>query len=198
MKSGEALAAKIIDIDRQYTPTARLCSPRAIRSKKSEAWFHELKKCIRFISKLSSYLGFRWLTPSPLNIDPRNNSMENMIHFISLYLEVLQDFQKQEACSHLFQPTLSLSFCVWTSLRSLEKTTPTFRKAFVWLKVGIKLHIFLIYFARSKILSLRDHVTFRTWSCACVCEGWMSFWVVFDFGFSILPLGSFFFSRVRL
>ena len=67
----------------------------------------------------------------------------------------------------------------------------------MWLKVGIKLHIFLIYFARSKILSLRDHVTFRTWSCACVCEGWMSFWVVFDFGFSILPLGPLlFFSRV--
>ena len=59
MKSGGALAAKIIDIDRQHTPTARLCSPRAIRSKKSEAWFHELKECIRFISKLSSYLGFR-------------------------------------------------------------------------------------------------------------------------------------------
>ena len=58
MKSGEALAAKIIDIDRQHTPTARLCSPRAIRSKKSEAWFHELKECIRFIPKLSLYLGF--------------------------------------------------------------------------------------------------------------------------------------------
>ena len=57
----------------------------------------------------------------------------------------------------------------------------------MWLKVVIKLHIFLIYFARSKILSLRDHVIFRTWSCAYVCEGWMSFWVVFDFGFSILP-----------
>ena len=82
MKSGGALVAKITDIDRQHTPTAKLCSPRAIRSKKSEAWFHELKECIRFISKLSSYLGFRWLTPSPLNIDPQNNSMENMIHFL--------------------------------------------------------------------------------------------------------------------
>ena len=28
------------------------------------------------------------------------------------------------------------------------------------LKIGINLHIFLIYFARSKILSLRDHVIF--------------------------------------
>ena len=37
MKSGGVLVAKIIDIDRQHTPTAKLCSPRAIRSKKSEA-----------------------------------------------------------------------------------------------------------------------------------------------------------------
>ena len=59
MKLGGALAAKIIDIDRQHTPTAKLCSPRAIRSKKSEAWFHKLKECIRFISKLSSYHGFQ-------------------------------------------------------------------------------------------------------------------------------------------
>jgi len=36
MKSGEALAAKIIDIDRQNTPTARLCSPRAIRLRKEQ------------------------------------------------------------------------------------------------------------------------------------------------------------------
>ena len=82
MKLGGALGVKFTDIDRQHTHTARLCSPRAIRSKKSEAWFHELKECIWFISKLSSYLGFRWLTPSPLNIDPQNNSMENMIHFL--------------------------------------------------------------------------------------------------------------------
>ena len=59
MKSGRVLAAKIIDIDRQHTPTAKLCSPRAIRSKKSEDWFHELKEYIRFISKLFSYLAFR-------------------------------------------------------------------------------------------------------------------------------------------
>ena len=94
MKSGRALAAKIIDIDRQHTPTARLCSPRAIRSKKSEAWFHELKECIRFISKLSSYLGFRWLTPSPLNIDPQNNSMKNMIHFLFSVLGGFARFSK--------------------------------------------------------------------------------------------------------
>ena len=160
MKLGGALVAKITDIDRQHTPTARLCSPRAIRSKKSEAWFHELKESIRFISKLSSYLGFRWLTPSPLNIDPQNNSMENMIHFLFSVLGGFARFSKQEACSHLVQLTLSLSFCVWISLRSLEKTSPTFKYAFVWLKVGINLHIFLIYFARSKILSLRDHVIF--------------------------------------
>ena len=94
MKSGGALAAKITDVDRQHTPTARLSSPRAIRSKKSEAWYHELKECIRFISKLSSYLGFRWLTPSPLNIDPLNNSMENMIHFLFSVLGGFARFSK--------------------------------------------------------------------------------------------------------
>ena len=120
--------------------------------------------------------------------------MENMIHFLFSVLGGFARFSKQKACSHLFQLTLSPTICVWTSLRSLEKTSPMFKKAFVWLKVGINLHIFLIYFARSKILSLRDHVTFRTWSCVCVCEGWMSFWVVFDFGFSIFPLCLFFYS----
>ena len=60
----------------------------------SEAWFHELKECIRFISKLSSYLGFRWLTPSPLNIDPQNNSMENMIHFLFSILGRFARFSK--------------------------------------------------------------------------------------------------------
>ena len=94
MKPGGALAAKIIDIDRQHTPTARLCSPRAIGSKKSESWFHELKECIRFISKLSSYLGFWWLTSSPLNIDPQNNSMENMIHFLFSVLRGFARFLK--------------------------------------------------------------------------------------------------------
>ena len=68
----------------------------------------------------------------------------------------------------------------------------------MWLKVGINLHIFLIYFARWMILSLRDHVTFRTWSCACVCEGWMSFWVVFDFSLSILPLCTLFFCSSKI
>ena len=34
MKSGGALVAKTIVIDRQHSPTARLCSPRAIRSRK--------------------------------------------------------------------------------------------------------------------------------------------------------------------
>src|SRR6185312_13818629 len=34
-KSGEALAVKIIDINRQHTPTAKLCSPQA-SSRKEE------------------------------------------------------------------------------------------------------------------------------------------------------------------
>ena len=113
MKSGGALAAKIIDIDRQHTPTARLFSPRAIRSKKSEAWFHELKECIRFISKLSSYLGFRWLTPSPLNIDPQNNSMENMIHFLFSVLGGFARFSKTGGMlSSLSTHSQSLILCL--------------------------------------------------------------------------------------
>ena len=75
-------------------PHSQTLLARAIRSKKSEAWFHELKECIRFISKLSSYLGFRWLTPSPLNIDPQNNSMENMIHSLFSVLGGFARFSK--------------------------------------------------------------------------------------------------------
>ena len=113
MKSGGALAAKITDIDHQHTPTARLCLPRTIRSKKSEAWFHELKECIRFISKLSSYLGFRWLTPSPLNIDPQNNSMENMIHFLFSVLGGFVRFSKTGGMlSSLSTHSQSLILCL--------------------------------------------------------------------------------------
>ena len=41
-----------------------------------------------------SYLGFRWLTPSPLNIDPQNDSMENMIHFLFSILGGFARFSK--------------------------------------------------------------------------------------------------------
>ena len=167
MKSGEVLAAKIIDIDRQHTPTARLCSPRAIRSRKSEAWFHKLKECIRFISKISSYLGFRWLMPLPLNIDPQNDSMENMIHFLfSVLGGFFNIFKNRRHALISFNPLLVSHFVFEPHLELLEKTTPTFKKAFVWLKVEIESHIFLIYFARSKILSLRDHITLVM--CICV------------------------------
>ena len=199
MKSGRALVAEITDIDRQHTPTARLCSPRAIRSKKSKAWFHELKECIRFISKLSSYLGFRVANTftfeywSSEQLDGEHDSLP----FLCTW-RFCKIFKNRRHALISFNPLLVSHFVFEPHLGLLEKTTPTFKKAFVWLKVEIESHIFLIYFARSKILSLRDHVTFRTWSCACVCEGWMSFWVVFDFGFSILPLGPLLFFSSRL
>ena len=64
MNSGEMLAVKIIEIDRQHTPTPRLCSSRAKRVDKdpedqAKSRINELKECIRIISMLSSYLGFR-------------------------------------------------------------------------------------------------------------------------------------------
>jgi len=64
MKSEEILAVKIIEIDRQHTPTHRLCSSRAKRVEidpedHAKSKIHELKECIRIISKLSSYLGFQ-------------------------------------------------------------------------------------------------------------------------------------------
>ena len=72
-------------------PQLDFVRPEQWGRKKCEAWFHELKECIKFISKLSSYLGFWWLTSSPLNIDPQNNSMENMIQF---HFSVLGGFCK--------------------------------------------------------------------------------------------------------
>ena len=103
MKLGGALAAKIINIDRLLALSNK--------AEKSEAWFHELKECIRFISKLSSYLGFRWLTPSPLNMDPQNNSMENMIHFLfSVLGGFLQDFQNRRHALISFNPLLVSHF----------------------------------------------------------------------------------------
>ena len=40
-----------------YPHSQTLLAP-SNKVEKSEAWFHEQKECIRFISKLSSYLGF--------------------------------------------------------------------------------------------------------------------------------------------
>jgi len=59
MKSGGALAAKIIDIDHQHTPTARLCSPRAIRSRKERglvSWTQTMHKS--YFLAFFAYLGF--------------------------------------------------------------------------------------------------------------------------------------------
>ena len=111
MKSSGALVAKIIDIDRQHIPTARLCSPRAIRSKKSEAWFHELKECIRFISKLSSYLGFRVAnTFSFWILILRTTRWRTWFTSFSLYLEVLQDFQNKRQALISFNSLLVSHF----------------------------------------------------------------------------------------
>ena len=64
MNSGEMLAVKIIEIDRQHTLTPRLYSSRAKRVRidpvdQAKSRIQELKECIRIISKLSSYLGFQ-------------------------------------------------------------------------------------------------------------------------------------------
>ena len=58
------LAVEITENDRQHTLTPRLCSSRAKRVDKdpedqAKSRIHELKECIRIISMLSSYLGFR-------------------------------------------------------------------------------------------------------------------------------------------
>ena len=60
MKLGGALAAKSIDIDRQHTPTARLCSPRAIRSRKEQrlvSWTPTMHK--NYFLAFFAYLGFQ-------------------------------------------------------------------------------------------------------------------------------------------
>ena len=60
MKSGKALAAKIIDIVRQHTPIARLCSPRAIRSRKERRlllWTQTRHK--NYFLAFFAYLGFQ-------------------------------------------------------------------------------------------------------------------------------------------
>ena len=64
MNSGEMLVVKIIEIDHQHTPTPRLCSSRAKRVEidpedQAKSKIHELKECIRIISKLSSHIGFQ-------------------------------------------------------------------------------------------------------------------------------------------
>jgi len=60
MISGGELVVKIIDIDRQHTPAARLCSPRAIRSRKDRrqvSWTQTMHKC--YFLAFFAYLGFQ-------------------------------------------------------------------------------------------------------------------------------------------
>jgi hypothetical protein len=55
-----SVGAKIIDIDRQHTPTARLCSPRAIRSKKERrmvSWTQNMHD--NYFLAFFAYLGFQ-------------------------------------------------------------------------------------------------------------------------------------------
>ena len=57
MNYGEMLAVKIIEINRQHTPTPRLCSSRAKRVEidpedQAKSRIYELSECIRIISKL--------------------------------------------------------------------------------------------------------------------------------------------------
>ena len=64
LKSEGMLAVEITENDHQHTPTPRLCSSRAKRVDKdpedqAKSRIHELKECIRIISMLSSYVGFR-------------------------------------------------------------------------------------------------------------------------------------------
>ena len=60
MKSGGVLAAKITDIGCQHTPAARLCSPRAIRSRKEQrlvSWTQTMHK--NYFLAFFAYLGFQ-------------------------------------------------------------------------------------------------------------------------------------------
>ena len=60
MKLGGALAAKIIDIDLQHTPTVRLCSPWAIRSRKERrlvSWTQTMHK--NYFLAFFAYLRFQ-------------------------------------------------------------------------------------------------------------------------------------------
>ena len=64
LKSEGMLAVEITENNRQHTPTPRLCSSRAKRVEidpedQAKSKIHELKECIRIISKLSSHLGFQ-------------------------------------------------------------------------------------------------------------------------------------------
>ena len=75
MKSGGALSAKTIDIDRQHTPTARLCSPRAIRSRKERrlvSWTQTMHKS--YFLAFFAYLGFQVANIIASSIDPQNLS----------------------------------------------------------------------------------------------------------------------------
>ena len=96
MKPGGALVAKIIDIDLQHTPTARLCLPRAIRSKKSEAWFHEFQNMHKsyFLAFSFHPLDSGWLTSSLSSIHPPNMSPRINASLSSRNLEVFQTFLK--------------------------------------------------------------------------------------------------------
>ena len=60
MKSGGALVTKIIDMDRQHTPIARLCSPRALMSRKERrlvSWIQTMHK--NYFLAFFAYLGFQ-------------------------------------------------------------------------------------------------------------------------------------------
>ena len=114
MKPGGALVAKIIDIDRQHTPKARLCSPRAIRTRKEwglVSWTQTMHKDYSLLSLHT--LDSRWLTSSLSSIDPQNLSPRINA---SLYSWSLESFRLLKIRQTLECSIHSGTHGVWPSL----------------------------------------------------------------------------------
>ena len=155
MKSEGMLAVKIIKIDRQHTPTPRLCSSQAkgvdIDSwGSSKAWGSHTQVCIRVISKLFFHTSDSgWLTPlrSPINL--QNNSTKVMTSSCFAVLGRFFLFLNKFKAYSFAQVTHSLDFC--------SQPYWLFQKLFCIRICGAKWrmpHTFNIYIARSNLVSL--------------------------------------------
>ena len=116
MKSGRVLAAKIIDIDRQHTPTARLCSPRAIRSRKERrlvSWTQTMHK--NYFLAFFTYLGFQMVTSSLSSVDPQNLSPRINVGLSSWSLEGFHFFLNK---GKLLNAQFTQALMVYDSLKA--------------------------------------------------------------------------------
>ena len=135
MKSGEALAAKIMDIDHQHTPTARLCSPRAIRSRKEQrlvSWTQTMHK--NYFLAFFTYLGFQMVTSSLSSVDPQNLSPRINVGLSSWSLEGFQ-ILKTKANSWMLN-SLGHSWCMILLRQSLS---------LVYMVTEVRAHLFHLF-----------------------------------------------------